>query len=464
MISRIPQKFAASVLFAAFLITVQPRTSHAYAPVIIAAGALGALVLVAGASTLYKPVTVPSGWGSGGRLTTGGAIVRILLESHKTYTAYGQEVLMGNYVSAKANMEALAAKLASGSQAIRDKYNDLTAMLVKDTNIPIPAVNMSPGTVFKADGSYGGNYKINSTTNSVIMSNTPGSWCSTSQGSTCVGWTVISPRGDGYADVSVYDIALGSPPPPTAKTQQEIVAQYPSMIIPPAAIDELDQMIAENANGYGVSIIDSTTADGADNAPLWLPPPAVTSPLNPSAPTSTGFGTPTVTAATGNATTASTALNQAQTDLANYQATHPGATRATDPALAGFEDAVAEAIREATRTQQAVDNAKTAQEEVYPNANIEALKTLNFESLKALSGAMTSVFPFNLLSQVSSVYDSLVREPQAPAFDVSLPLGNTVHVDLSIFDSLASACRFLVGLLLTVGVVYYIVRFYRGVA
>lgn len=91
-------------------------------------------------------------------------------------------------------------------------------------------------------------------------------------------------------------------------------------------------------------------------------------------------------------------------------------------------------------------------------------KSLDFDPFKQLIGIMSTTYPFNLPLVIKSYYQNFSIEAQAPVFDLDLPLGQTIHVDCSVFDPIATMIRFLVGMLITVGIVYYIVHFFRGIS
>jgi hypothetical protein len=84
--------------------------------------------------------------------------------------------------------------------------------------------------------------------------------------------------------------------------------------------------------------------------------------------------------------------------------------------------------------------------------------------MSSIKGALNSTFPFNTVSRLSSYYSTFSVDAAAPSFILPLPLGNSLNVDLSIFDPLAAVIRFLLGLSATIGVTYYIFQFWRGVS
>lgn len=81
------------------------------------------------------------------------------------------------------------------------------------------------------------------------------------------------------------------------------------------------------------------------------------------------------------------------------------------------------------------------------------------DSLEVTAGK----WPFNVPYTMIGFYQMFDVEPIAPKFDLVL-VGHTFQVDLSIFDTVAMVLRFLLGTLVTLGLFYYIMHFYRGVS
>lgn len=88
---------------------------------------------------------------------------------------------------------------------------------------------------------------------------------------------------------------------------------------------------------------------------------------------------------------------------------------------------------------------------------------LDFSRFAELKGALSSTYPFSLISTLPDLLSPFNRPPSAPV--IHLPVyGNDMVVDLSIFDPVAAVCRWCLGVLATAGVVFYVVHFYRGVS
>ena len=128
-----------------------------------------------------------------------------------------------------------------------------------------------------------------------------------------------------------------------------------------------------------------------------------------------------------------------------------GAQSASDAAQAGL------AQDELNKQKESEDSAG----EVPGN---EERKTLDFTPLHALKSKLDNTYPFNLPGIVLGYYSALKSTPEAPQFDLALPLGQTMHIDLSPFESIALLMRYLIGVLLTSGIIYYIIHFFRGIS
>ena len=459
------QKLAAYVMLIVFLTCVQPRHSHAFAPAILAAGALGGFIVAAGAATSYKyyrPTSNPSNWRSSAMVTASGNIIRTIIGAQVVMNQYGVSVIEGNYLAAKANINALINQMSSDN-LLATKYASLYAAFTKTPEITPPKKGLNEGDLMQLPS--GDIVEITGVTGASLQGYQPGSWCSTSAGSVCTVWTVNTYMDNGTTQQDHYEIVPADAPTPRVMTQVEINEQYPfGEIVTPGVISDLDQMIADNANGYGISIVDAVYPADVDLAPPFIPPVTLPSPVDASAPSVTGLGSGTAAATGAKSSSAQTAAQTAQTAVNDYLSSHPGATAATDSALADLQSALDQAVKDAATAERIAADAKAAEEEIYPNTAVDELKTLNFDALKALRGPLAATFPFSLLGGLGSVYASMVADPVAPIFQLPLPLGGSITVDLAIFDPVATVCRYLIAVLLSVGIVYYIVRFWRGVA
>lgn len=119
---------------------------------------------------------------------------------------------------------------------------------------------------------------------------------------------------------------------------------------------------------------------------------------------------------------------------------------------------------QAALAQDALDDKKESDDTASDVPVNEERKTLDFTPLHALKSKLDTTYPFNLPGIVLGYYTALKSTPEAPQFDLFLPLGQTMHIDLSPFDSIAVLMRYLIGILLTLGIVYYIIHFFRGIS
>lgn len=133
-------------------------------------------------------------------------------------------------------------------------------------------------------------------------------------------------------------------------------------------------------------------------------------------------------------------------------------------ALGGAQSASSGATGLPTGTGSGGSGSGTAVAYTPPSAGTApARKALNFDKFKDLKDGFAQVGPYPLVQGLSNFYSMLVAEPVAPSFDLPV-YGNTMHVDLSPFDSVAAVVRWFLALLLTIGMIFYAVRFWRGVS
>lgn len=156
-------------------------------------------------------------------------------------------------------------------------------------------------------------------------------------------------------------------------------------------------------------------------------------------------------AAPGDATLAAAAA-RANTAAANAAATAAAATAALDKLKA--EQAKEDAKKEETTASAAAG--------LGPKGEKTAL---NLAPLNELKGVLDTTYPFNLPSSVAGYFGALSGGAgTAPAFDLPMPLGQTIHCDLSFFNPLAVMVRYMVGILTTTGILFYIIHFFRGIS
>lgn len=119
----------------------------------------------------------------------------------------------------------------------------------------------------------------------------------------------------------------------------------------------------------------------------------------------------------------------------------------------------------AQAAQQAAQSSEAAKQNDAGAGNTpDAPKTLDLTPFNRLSGAMSSTFPFSLLGTISGYYSAFVAAPSPPVFDLPMPLGFTIHIDLTPWDVIAEIVRYTLAVLMTAGAVVYVVNFWRGVS
>jgi hypothetical protein len=459
------KKFITYFVLISYLACGQTREADAFVPALVLPAAIGAAVLGIGAFTLYKPKTIPLNWNGHAQMTAAANFARIAIGAQTVVSDYGQETLQGNYAAFKVSLASLQNQFYSGGlqaqQAMRNLYPQMAAFIGGTPSIsPINSQTHTPGLYVNDSGQV-----IN-----ILSTGTVGCvWVGSSV--TPVGslWSSATPitmgnvtGGPGSCPSGRMDQqnlfeatwVSGSPPVPIPYTPDKVAESVLPMAgaLPQAVVDDLDKMIAANANGYGISIVDAVKPADVDRAlPLVIPAPqSGIVPIDIATPWVTGLGHATTGNAQGRLGTAT-----AERDM--YRAAHPDSTVANDPQLAEKERAV-----ESAKTGLA--GAEGAEEQAFPNAAPQELKKIDFSPFLAIGGAFAAAWPFSLLEKTRTLIEPLVSSPTAPVFDLPLPLSKTVHIDLAIFDPVALTLRWVIGLTLTIGAILGMVRFWRGVS
>ena len=169
--------------------------------------------------------------------------------------------------------------------------------------------------------------------------------------------------------------------------------------------------------------------------------------------------------------TANAATNAAQAAVTAAQN-----ALASDPANSALQDKLAAAtaaLSTAQTTEAALKTeldkiiAKQMKEETEsipsPVPEAPARKRLDWSKFDTLKGALSNTFPFSLVSTLPAFF-SAFSDAAAPVFQLPMPMGKTLTVDLAIFDPVALVIRWLFGLSATVGAVYVQIKFWRGVS
>lgn len=163
-----------------------------------------------------------------------------------------------------------------------------------------------------------------------------------------------------------------------------------------------------------------------------------------------------------------TAANAAAAAAAAAQAAGTGTAAQTAAAqsAAAAQQALYDAAQAAGASSTAAAEAAAAQvaaDTAAPVPGSPAKKTLDMVPLHALKDALNNTYPFNLPSVLSSYYTSFVAPAVAPVFTLKLA-GHDMTVDLSPFEPIAILCRYLVGIVTSCGILFYIIHFFRGIS
>lgn len=464
-----PRKIVASLLLVTYLFAVQPRQAQAFAPALMAAGALGGLLVVAGTMTYYKPSGLPSSWGSEGVITRAGNVARVVAGTQLWLNQYGKEVMMGDIAAIKASYKDLQNYLANDTAA-QTNYNALYNYLFTGVRIDALAKGNNIGDIVTIPGR-NGDFKItNKYYDSFDLktgSQTPGFYDEGFRVYFIEDGGPVGATGTHYI-WTLFQVQSATAPPPAPKELRQLNPYDRVDPISPEVTSDLDRLIVAGgvvSSPYGCSVVDAAKPADIDGGKTLVPPIIPTPAIDTAAPTVGGFGEATATATATAAQAAAAAASSAQAAVDAYKAANPNATIENDPALAELVKQAADAAKQADTTQKTADDAKAKSEELYPNANTDALKKLNFDSLKKLMGALSNVWPISLMGANSSqVTSDFLKVPLPPVFELPLPMGNRLTVDLSPFDVVAKICRFVISVIITGGVVFYIIRFWRGVA
>ncbi|MRR55328.1 MAG: hypothetical protein EG822_12610 [Deltaproteobacteria bacterium] len=167
------------------------------------------------------------------------------------------------------------------------------------------------------------------------------------------------------------------------------------------------------------------------------------------------------TAATGanNRAAAANAAAAANPGDAGLAAAAAAAQAAADAANAALAKALADQAGGAAEDAQKEEDETVAE---IPSSDTPA--TIDMAPLHALKGALDNTYPFNLPGVISGYYQKFVANPETPVFDLPLPLGQTLHIDLSVMEPIAILFRYMIGIVTTVGALAYMVHFFRGIS
>lgn len=467
------------------LLTAQYRQAHAAAPVVVAAVAAGAVLLaVAGGVQYYRQ----SG-NNASVVSAAGQVYQNVMAYKQAADAFGRGILYQQAAAAKINAQALLDRVSSSADGVYD------ALRSKLTSPTLPqsgdVVRSSNGTNYKLGDVAGADFTQSSGfcagPYAVSGPNCSGPTPSTAQvgdvsGGTSGGLLYVNlgvqsyswnPSGAGFWSVMYkyrpyYNAGVVSGPPPARPVQPIPVSEVPAALtggspsgaLSPDVAAELPTLISADpsiVSGYvGTGTTATGTATGVDTDDSL--PPLVWPAESPYAP---GSASPPVTGL-GSGTTSGiqqqiAGTQQAITGIQQQIAANP-------PNVTELQDQLAQLQQQLAIQQSALARAQEAELDEYPGVSDVPLKSLNFDSWRALLGALSGVFPFSLLPSLTGYLQPFMADPHPPAFDLPIYGSNTIHVDLSFADPGVKVFRWALSLLATYGVCWYVVRFYRGVS
>lgn len=171
---------------------------------------------------------------------------------------------------------------------------------------------------------------------------------------------------------------------------------------------------------------------------------------------------------------------QGAADSAHAAAQQAGSASAANPGDAGLANAYADALARAAAADAALAKAKadqaksdnaftnmsaSASESMPPVAKPDEIKSVDFSTLARLNGVVSNTFPLSMLTNVPSYLAPLLSgDVSAPQFDIPLYGDKKFHIDLTPFDPVAAVIRFIMALLISIGMILYVIRFWRGVS
>lgn len=323
-------------------------------------------------------------------------------------------------------------------------YPFLNAQINKDQTLPsVPTYDeCSPDMVFTYNSNY---YKVGSLYNSGSVSGVtvPSFEILATQNGVMTKFGV-SKTVNGVVYYKHYYVGQTTKPPPKHLTQAEFdQALFPVGSSPDLPIGigaDLDKLAANNPDAVST---EPTIGEVVDSYSDYAKAAAAAA------------AAAAATQAASNTTSAQQAVNDATTRYQNNP---------NDANFASLQEAI-RALQEAQlqQTQTQYQEASEAKEDIpMPSVTTPTIKTFNWSKWSQLKNIMATVFPFNLLNSAVSVAQNLVSSPVAPVFDLPL-FGQTIHVDLSILDPVATALRWVIAFGLTIGIIFVVVRFYRGI-
>lgn len=458
------KRIVASLLCISLIFT-QYKQAEAAVPVVVAGVAAGAVLLLAAGAIQYY--SNPSS--SAGVVSAAQNVYTNATAYTNGVSAVGQSLLYSEAVKLKTSAAAIY-------NAVKDAA-DGTYPFLKSlfSTTPPPKDQYSPGAVPQSgdyiklkDGTslvLSGNRTIYDSDHTVVSADShykygPYIYVSVPKAGYPVPYVVSGGVAINRVTTYRFDASLPAPPPaliPESGAANALAGQNPgnplpiSSPVPSAAIPEINNMIA---SGAVTAVPVSDALPGVEEtAPPYVPVlPAGTTATGTVPTTTTGLGSGTTTAAEQNVTTATQTVTGIQTQLA------------ADPTNAALQQQLAAAQSALAAAQAALDQAKAAENEVYVNPMTQPRKALNLESWRQLVDVLPSKFPFNLVTTLGSYFEPFLAAPAAPSFELHIYQDKKIDIDLSVFDTPVAIFRWGLALLLTFGMLQFLIRWWKGTA
>lgn len=265
----------------------------------------------------------------------------------------------------------------------------------------------------------------------------------------------------GYWYVNVTPATATKVPATPDKAQKNLANnQSPgaNMPVDPAFNSDIDQALKDLANdqspGFNIVHFEDGPPNSNTNPPLLPPPSAdpaavqsrVGSWTRPGATGSTGYSAPGSGAAGdtsgggtygGGGTTGPTGSGGTGANTGSGSGTGSGTPGSTPPPTTPMGDP----------------------------GSADARKTeLNFDSWAGMKDKMQNIGPFAFLGETGHAFDNLVASPQAPSFEIPVYGALKIPVSLDVFDPVAAVLRYMEAAAMSVGCVFFAVKFWRGVS
>lgn len=90
--------------------------------------------------------------------------------------------------------------------------------------------------------------------------------------------------------------------------------------------------------------------------------------------------------------------------------------------------------------------------------------TLSFDSWNGMKDKVSNIGPFAFLGEAGHSLDNLVADPVAPSFDIPVYGDLKIPVNLSVYDPVAAVLRYMEAAAMSVGCIFFAVKFWRGVS